>query len=119
MNTPAPDEITVESWLVSAGRPEEAGSPLNVPLVPASNFILGSRYEYSRDDGTLTWEALEAIVGRLTAERPEDGYASAASLLEDLDRAGAEVPANAEAWERLLRHVRENAPEEPAYRQSA
>jgi cystathionine gamma-synthase len=32
---------------------------LNVPLVPASNFILGERRAYARDDGTPTWEALE------------------------------------------------------------
>jgi cystathionine gamma-synthase len=54
-----------DSWLVSAGRDRESGSPLNVPPVPASNFILGGRREYARDDGTQTWEALEAVVGGL------------------------------------------------------
>jgi len=55
----------VESWLVSAGRDRRPGSPLNVPLVPASNFVLGGRRAYARDDGTPTWEALEQIVGGL------------------------------------------------------
>src|SRR5438034_401954 len=56
---------SVESWLVSAGRDRSPGSPLNVPPIPASNFVLGERRAYSRDDGTLGWEALEEIVGGL------------------------------------------------------
>src|SRR5467141_5112591 len=61
----ASDLASVESWLVSAGRDRRPGSPLNVPLVPASNFVLGGRRAYARDDGTPTWEALEQIVGGL------------------------------------------------------
>lgn len=61
-----------ESWLVSAGRSFEPGAPLNVPLIPASNFVIGSGRDYSRDDGTPTWEALEELVGGL-----EDGKAVA------------------------------------------
>jgi len=59
---------SVESWLVSAGRDRRPGSPLNVPPIPASNFVLGERRAYSRDDGTPGWQALEEIVGGL-----EDG----------------------------------------------
>ncbi len=55
----------IESWLVSAGRECQPGAPLNVPLVPASTFILGNGRAYARDDGTPTWEALEEIVGGL------------------------------------------------------
>jgi cystathionine gamma-synthase len=54
-----------ESWLVSAGRDRRPGSPLNIPPLPASNFVLGERRAYSRDDGTPGWEALEEIVGGL------------------------------------------------------
>jgi cystathionine gamma-synthase len=36
-----------------------------VPPWPASNFVLGERRAYSRDDGTPGWEALEEIVGGL------------------------------------------------------
>jgi len=67
-------KIAASSWLVSAGRPSAAGAPLNAPLVPASNFVLGSERAYARDDGTPTWEALEAVVGGL-----EDGRAVAFS----------------------------------------
>jgi cystathionine gamma-synthase len=56
---------SVESWLVSAGRDRRPGSPLNVPPIPASNFVLGESRAYSRDDGTPGWEALEEIVGGL------------------------------------------------------
>ena len=61
----ASDPGSVESWLVSAGRDRRPGSPLNVPPCPASNFVLGERRAYSRDDGTPGWEALEEIVGGL------------------------------------------------------
>ncbi|HET6956388.1 MAG TPA: PLP-dependent transferase [Vicinamibacterales bacterium] len=61
----AGDSASVESWLVSAGRSREPGSPLNVPLWPASNFVLGDRRAYARDDGTPGWDALEEIVGGL------------------------------------------------------
>ncbi|MFN2441696.1 MAG: PLP-dependent transferase, partial [Thermoanaerobaculia bacterium] len=55
-------ELKPESWLVAAGRTAEAGAALNVPPIPASNFIPGSGRSYARDDGTPTWEALEEIV---------------------------------------------------------
>ena len=61
----AGDPGSFESWLVSAGRDRRPGSPLNVPPCPASNFVLGERRAYSRDDGTPGWEALEEIVGGL------------------------------------------------------
>jgi cystathionine gamma-synthase len=53
------------TWLASAGRPDKPGDPLNVPLVPASNFVLGGDREYARDGGTPTWAALEDIIGGL------------------------------------------------------
>jgi len=59
------DRGSVESWVVSAGRDRRPGSPLNVPPVPASNFVLGDQRAYARDDGTPGWEALEELVGGL------------------------------------------------------
>lgn len=56
---------SMASWVVSAGRDRRPGSPLNVPPVPASNFVLGGERAYARDDGTAGWEALEEIVGGL------------------------------------------------------
>jgi cystathionine gamma-synthase len=82
-----------ESWLVTAGRSEELGAPLNVPLIPASNFIIGGGREYSRDDGTPTWEALEEIVGGLESGRAlafASGMAAIAAVFDQL-MAGARV----------------------------
>ena len=88
-----PSGLKPESWLVAAGRPAEPGAPLNVPLVPASNFIIGAGREYARDDGTPTWEALEEIVGGLESGKAvafASGMAAAAAVFDQL-RAGAVV----------------------------
>jgi cystathionine gamma-synthase len=83
----AADPGSVESWLVSAGRDRRPGSPLNVPPIPASNFVLGDHRAYSRDDATPGWEALEQIVGGL--ERGESvafasGMAAIAAIFDQL-----------------------------------
>jgi cystathionine gamma-synthase len=58
-------KLSPESWLVTAGRPEEPGAPLNIPIIPASNFALDGDRIYSRDSGTEGWESLEEIMGGL------------------------------------------------------
>jgi cystathionine gamma-synthase len=86
-------ELKPESWLVAAGRASEAGAPLNVPPIPASNFIPGSGRAYARDDGTPTWEALEEIVGGLEGGRAlafASGMAAIAAVFDQLP-AGAVV----------------------------
>jgi cystathionine gamma-synthase len=88
-----PTNLKLESWLVTAGRSSEPGAPLNVPLVPASNFIIGGRREYSRDDGTPTWEALEEVIGGLESGRAlafASGMAAIAAVFDQLP-AGASV----------------------------
>src|SRR5215207_8262041 len=71
---PARPDLRVETRLAVLGRPSEPGQPLNVPIVPASNFRAasggGAGREYSRDDGTPGWDALEDLLGDL-----EDGSA--------------------------------------------
>ena len=79
--------IKPESWLVSAGRASEPGAPLNVPPIPASNFILGTGRDYSRDDGTPTWEALEEVVGGLERGKAvafASGMAAIAAVFDQL-----------------------------------
>ncbi len=76
-----------ESWLVAAGREKRPGAPLNVPLVPASSFVLGAGRAYSRDDATPTWEALEDVVGRLeggVAVAFASGMAAVAAVFDQL-----------------------------------
>jgi len=61
-----PDSVSPETWAVMGGRGSPgADAPLNVPLVPASNFEHGSGRVYSRTDGTPTWEAFEELLGGL------------------------------------------------------
>ena len=82
-----PSGIKPESWLVSAGRPSAPGAPLNVPPIPASNFIIGGRGEYARDDGTPTWAALEEVVGGLESGRSvafASGMAAIAAVFDQL-----------------------------------
>lgn len=79
--------------VVCLGRPEAGGDPLNVPLVPASNFLLGSQISYSREDGTPTWHALEQLVGDLEGGESvafSSGMAAAAAVYDQLP-VGAEI----------------------------
>ncbi len=78
---------SVESWLVAAGRNSTPGSPLNVPLYPASNFVLGGQRAYARGDSTPGWEALEEIVGGLDGGSSllfASGMAAVAAVFEQL-----------------------------------
>jgi cystathionine gamma-synthase len=80
-------KLTTHSWLVTAGRMDEPGSPLNVPIVPASNFTPGGERIYSRDNGSPGWEALEEIVGGLEggmAVAFSSGMAAAAAVFDRL-----------------------------------
>lgn len=77
----------IETRAVAAGRSAEPGSPLNHPLVPASNFLLGGDRAYSRDDGTETWAAFEAAVGALEdaeAVSYASGMAAIAAVFDQL-----------------------------------
>lgn len=90
MKPHAPD-MAPASWLVSAGRSSEPGAPLNVPPIPASNFLIGKGREYSRDDGTPTWEALEEIVGGLESGKAvafASGMAAIAAVFDQLAAGG-------------------------------
>jgi len=87
------NDLSPESWLVTAGRASEPGAPLNVPLVPASNFILGKGRDYARDDGTPTWEALEELVGGLESGKAlafSSGMAAISAVFDQLP-AGSRV----------------------------
>ncbi len=55
-----------ETWAIVGGRPERVpGAPLNTPIVPASNFVLGTERLYSRTEATDTWDAFEDVLGGL------------------------------------------------------
>ena len=88
-----PTDVDAVTWLVAAGRPDRPGEPLNAPLVPASNFLLGTGRVYSRDGGTPGWDALETLVGGLEGGEAvafASGMAAAAAVFDGLP-AGARV----------------------------
>ncbi len=88
-----PEKLEAETWLVSGGRPEAAGEPLNAPLVAASTFRYGADRGYSRNEGSPTWESLETVVGGLEggdATAFSSGMAAVAAAIE-LVPSGGEV----------------------------
>jgi cystathionine gamma-synthase len=100
------DPLRVETRLALLGRGEQKpGQPLNVPIVPASNFHAApagqTAREYARDDGTPGWEALEQLLGDLEGGRAvcfSSGMAAVAAVLELLPAgAGWSCPATATA----------------------
>jgi chromosome segregation ATPase len=52
---------------------------------------------------------VQHVLDRLTAADPAQRFASAADVLQALDDAAAEVPANAAAWDRFVRQVSDQA----------
>ena len=108
-------KLDTASWLVSAGRPEQAGEPLNVPLVPVSNYLLGGpgegHREYSRDSGTPTWEALEQIVGGLEGGQAlafASGMAAVAAVFDQLD-SGARVALPQDCYQGVVQLANDGA----------
>jgi hypothetical protein len=102
-------------WL-AVPPPQEGGEPSAVGDLQALGHIAAG-WAAGAGKGKPLPEPLQAILRRFHAD-PADGYASAQDLLEDLDRAGAGVPANAAAWDRFVRQVREESGD-TALRQSA
>jgi cystathionine gamma-synthase len=100
-----PDGLRVETRLAVLGRgSHQPGQPLNVPIVPASNFRAApsgaARREYARDDGTPGWEALEQLLGDLEggpAACFSSGMAAISSVLELLP-VGARVVAPRDSY---------------------
>ena len=92
-------KLKPETLLVSAGRPQAPGEPLNAPLVPASNFLLGEGAVYAREDGTETWRAFEEALGVLEGGQAlafASGMAAAAAVFDRLPPGGrAVLPADA------------------------
>lgn len=81
------NKMEARSWLVAGGRPEEPGEPLNTPLAPASNFLLGGDRVYSRGCGAPGWEAFETVIGGLEGGHAlafSSGMAAAAAVFDQL-----------------------------------
>ncbi|MBY6708613.1 PLP-dependent transferase [Rhodococcus sp. BP-241] len=98
----ASSPLRPESLAIRAGRGTGAfGDPLNVPITPASNFLAAPTSdgrEYSRDDGTPSWEALEEVLGALDggdAVAFSSGMAAATAVLDCMPSGSVIVAPNA------------------------
>jgi cystathionine gamma-synthase len=106
---PEPDRLSVETVVVSAGRPEVGpNQPLNPPIVPASAFHAGGSIEYARESAPTT-SALEDALGALehgTAVAFASGMAAANAVM-DLVPTGAVVVAPSAAYTGVAVRLRE------------
>ena len=104
-------------WLVDAA---EVASDSRQDLRTLGHLVAGWCTNAGVRKGAKARPLPDAMVAVLAKMEADDGYATAQDLLDDLDRVGADVPPNAEAWDRLLKYVREHgAPEALQRRQSA
>jgi len=81
------------TWLTTAARPEQPGDPLNVPIMPASNYRPGGDHYYGRSEPSETVEALELVVGGLESGHGvafASGMAAVSAVL-DLVPVGGEI----------------------------
>lgn len=93
VHTHAPHALSPRTIAVTAGRPTGVGAPLNQPIVLASNFRASG--DYSRDQGTETWTALETVIGELEGGRAvafSSGMAAAAAAIYALSPKLVVVP---------------------------
>ncbi len=81
------NDMSLDTWVVAAGRTRQPGDPLNPPITAASNFIRGGDFYYSRSHGTPTIEALEHVVGGMEGGRAiafSSGMAAVAAVFNGL-----------------------------------
>lgn len=74
------DTWALSTRAIALGRPGLPGEPLNTPLVPATNFLLGGRFEYVRDSHP-TFEAFEEVIGALEGG-PATAFSSGMAVIE-------------------------------------
>jgi chromosome segregation ATPase len=102
-------------WLVSASLPswQEASGDLRALGSISTAWSLAGR---KNARGKALPDALQALVDRVGQA---GGITSAAALIEELEKVADSVPGNPEAWDRLLKHVRDHATPLANIRQSA
>ncbi len=103
-------ELAFATRAITAGRQHGvAGSPMNTPLVMASNYRKGGADNYAREEGTPTWRAFEAALGELEGGEAlafASGMAAVSAALETLP-IGARVVAPKDAYSGVLQLLRE------------
>jgi hypothetical protein len=101
-DVPNAAEADVRSDLVALGR-------IATAWLPAGK-------SHRRGKSRAASDRLRSIIQQLAADDSSSHYADASALLENLELVSEDLPANAEAWEQLLRHVRASIGDERADR---
>jgi hypothetical protein len=99
-------------WLASGSPSADAEPSVAGDLAALGRIALGwaataSAARSGRSKGVPP--VFQAVLDRLAGSEGIQTFASATELLEALDQASADLPANAAAWERFLRQVREQS----------
>ena len=106
-------------WLLLTPVPfadDAAGDVLGLGVI-ASQWCAAARRKATR--GKVLPDVLQAILDRMCLEDGERRLTSAAAVLEELEKVADALPANPEAWDRLVKHVKDNATPLATLRQSA
>jgi hypothetical protein len=103
-------------WLIGTQFTTDVTSDLQALAGIAADWCATAQHKVSR--GKVLPGGLLSVLDRLGTSG-DNGIASAPMLLDELEKNAAQVPVNAEAWDRLLRHVKDNATPLAALRQSA
>jgi len=104
------------SWLMATEFTTDVAGDLQALARIAGGWCATAKHKLVR--GKALPGGLQAVLDRL-ATPGDNGISSAAILLDELEKAAAVVPVNPEAWDRLLRHVKDNAAPLATLRQSA
>jgi chromosome segregation ATPase len=104
------------SWLMGTQFATDASADLRALAGIAADWCAAAQPRVAR--GKTLPGGLQSVLDRLGTSGA-NGISSAAMLLDELEKNAALVPVNAEAWDRLLRHVKANATPLAALRQSA
>ncbi len=104
------------AWLTATAHTGGATADLQALAVVANGWCAAARRQAPR--GKALPDPLQSILNRLEPESTNP-ITNAALLLDELEKAAEVVPANPEAWDRLLRHVKDHAAPLATLRQSA
>lgn len=98
-------------WLMQPASADNSEPSITGDLLGLGSVAAGWAALAPRKDGKPKSlpAGLQVVLDRLLVTQVSEGFGSATELLEALDAAGADVPANVTAWERFARAVRDQS----------
>jgi chromosome segregation ATPase len=94
-------------WLTEYGEEERPPPADDLTALGETALAWAQPADPPRGKAKTLPESLQQVLRRLRGEGDAPAYSSADELLEELDRATADVPANATAWQRFLQQARD------------